>query len=57
MKSGRFVMLAVLGHLYAAVGISYFVGASRLGYWLVSLIVALIVGRYLDTRTSRHVAQ
>jgi hypothetical protein len=57
LSTGGYAALALLGHLYAAVGISYFVGASRLGYWLVSLLASVTLGAYLDMRRRRPAAR
>lgn len=49
-ESGSFRASALLAHMYVVVLLSFFVEATRLGYWLVSLLGALAAAWYLDNR-------
>ncbi len=52
MKSKRLLDIAILAHLYVIVAFSNVVGATRLGYWLISLVGAVLAGYVID-KTSR----
>jgi len=44
----RFLDIAILGNLYVVVCWSVFYEVSELGYWMISLIAAVIIGVILD---------
>lgn len=47
---GGLVALAVFGHLLVVVDLSTMIMGTRFGYWLVSLVVSVAVGWYLQRR-------
>ncbi len=49
-RSGRYIDLALLAHIYVVVAMSFFVGATSLGYWLASLLGAVGISFLMDRR-------
>lgn len=49
-RQANLMSIALLTHLYLIIAFSYLYQATRLGYWLVSLIAALLVCRFIDRR-------
>lgn len=51
----KLVDLAILSHLYVIVALSYLVIATRLGYWIVSLVTATLCAWILDRNATREI--
>lgn len=51
----KLVDLAILSHLYVIVALSYLVIATRLGYWIVSLVTAIACAWILDRNVANKI--
>ncbi|MBI1804262.1 MAG: oligosaccharide repeat unit polymerase [Ignavibacteria bacterium] len=47
-RSSPYLHLGILAHMYVLVGMSIIVQATRLGYWLTSLLGAFVMGMLID---------
>jgi hypothetical protein len=47
-RTNSYKDITILSHLYAVVGMSWFVMLTQLGGWVLSLVVGTIVAHYID---------